>query len=387
MLGPVFAFNVAAELAWWAGSSFTLISLICVLLMVALRLRSDLEQRRRIKVAGRIEPLLFQATEQATAADDGSENDNGSPVPAVSDISSDFDGRQGFLLFLEEWNYLHESLDGEAKNGLNKLANNLRIIDEITTLLDSPFIDRRLLAINTLGNLREASAYERIEKLASLADPIVSSWAWRALMRIDTEAAVNRDLKMIAGRDDWSPIFVAEVLQGLDADILSVPLCSLVRECHEQRLHERQMARLISYLIFSHVYDHNTLISRIINESGEKEVLIACLRLVQDDSVLARVRELAKDERWEVRLQVVLTLGRLGHAEDSELLINALGDTDWWVRYRAASALINMPDVSRKQIDRLSRTLPNEFARDILNQVKAEMELSCLKPSSLALSR
>jgi hypothetical protein len=206
-------------------------------------------------------------------------------------------------------------------------------------------------------------------------------------MRIDTEEAVNRDLRMIAEREDWSPIFVAEVLQGLDADTLSVPLCSLVRECHENGLHERQMARLISYLIFSHVYDHTSLITSIICESREKEVLIACLRLVQDDSVLGRVRELAWDERWEVRLQVVLTLGRLGHAEDEKILINALNDTDWWVRYRAASALVNMPDVTPKEINKLAETLPNPFARDILKQVKAEMDLSCFKPSSLALSK
>ncbi len=147
------------------------------------------------------------------------------------------------------------------------------------------------------------------------------------------------------------------------------------------------MARLISYLAFSQVYDHAPLIDRIIRKSNEKEVLIACLRLIQDDGVLERVRELARDERWEVRLQAVLSLGRLGHNEDVDTLIEALDDTDWWVRYRAASVLVEMPGVSSGKIDRLTQTLPNQFARDILMQLKAEKELSCFKPSSLALSR
>ena len=147
------------------------------------------------------------------------------------------------------------------------------------------------------------------------------------------------------------------------------------------------MSRLISYLVLAHVSDRTAVVNRILLESDEMEVLIACLRLVNSDDDLTRIRALIKDTRWEVRLQVVLTLGRLGHDEDVELLIGALDDPDWWVRYRTASVLFSMPGVTEERLESLAETLPNPFARDILRQVLNELRLLCYTQSTLTLSR
>jgi HEAT repeat protein len=254
-------------------------------------------------------------------------------------------------------------------------------------LLKSPFLDNRILAINTLGNLGQENAYAEIEKLLRERDPIISSWAWRALFRINPETTLHKHLGLIADREDWSPIFVAKVLQEIEADTISEPLCRLVEESYRQSLEERQMSRLISYLVLAHVSDRTAVVNRILLESDEMEVLIACLRLVNSDDDLTRIRALIKDTRWEVRLQVVLTLGRLGHDEDVELLIGALDDPDWWVRYRTASVLFSMPGVTEERLESLAETLPNPFARDILRQVLNELRLLCYTQSTLTLSR
>lgn len=335
----------------------------------------------------KIVPMLFKATEHVSGPPDLSDLKLKSRRSVDNTRAQEALDKQDVVCFLEEWNYLQESLEGDAKIGLNELAIELGIFEEALKLIDSSYLDRCLIAINTLGNLQDPRAYDVIERYAANSDPVVSSWAWRALMRIDTETAVVRDLRMIAERSDWSPIFIAEVLSEMESDIISQPLCSLVKTCYEENLGERQMSRLISYLIFTHISDHTPLIEVILNESDQKEVLIACLRLVQDSSILDRVRELIRDERWEVRLQAVLTLGRAGNESDIETLIEALNDADWWVRYRAASVLLKMPTMSPQKIKKLNESLPNNFARDILRQVEAEMELSCFKPSSLALSR
>ncbi|HQU83466.1 MAG TPA: HEAT repeat domain-containing protein, partial [Pyrinomonadaceae bacterium] len=138
----------------------------------------------------------------------------------------------------------------------------------------------------------------------------------------------------------------------------------------------------------AHSMDYSLLINRILNESKQTEVIIACLRLVNSDYLLPHVRELMKSERWEIRMQVALTLGRLGHEEDVDLLIHALNDLDWWVRYRAACSLVTMPGMTEEKTAELAETLPNQFARDILQQVLSEIRLLCfIQPSSSYLSK
>lgn len=290
--------------------------------------------------------------------------------------------------FLFLWNYLHELLRGETKENLNSLAQILDVNNNAFKMLKSFSLEKQILAINTLGNLHEHKAYEEIERLVFKNDPIISLWAWRALFRIDFEKTLDKHLSMIARREDWSPTFVVKVLLELDRDSISEPLVRLAEENYRNNPGERQMARLISYLTIVHVSSYAELIHRILYENDQTEVIIACLRLVNSGKSLPRVRELIESERWEIRLQVVQTLGRLGHAEDIQLLINTLNDLDWWVRYRSASALMQMPSMTEKKIETLAEILPNEFARDILKQVLAEHRLLCYtQPSSSILSK
>ncbi len=284
--------------------------------------------------------------------------------------------------FLFLWNYLHETLRGAAKENLNSLAQFLEVNKTAFKMLKSISLEKQILAINTLGNLHEMQAYEEIEKLIVARDPIISLWAWRSLFRIDFEETLEKHLSMIARRTDWSPNLVAKVLLELDRDLISEPLTRLVKKTYMQKIGERQMARIVSYLTIVHVSSYEKLIHKILHESDQPEVLIACLRLVNSGKSLPRVRELLKSERWEIRLQVVQTLGRIGHAEDTKLLLDSLNDMDWWVRYRSASALLQMPSMSEKKIEKLAETLPNEFARDILRQVLAEKRLLCNTPTS-----
>ena len=53
-------------------------------------------------------------------------------------------------------------------------------------------------------------------------------------------------------------------------------------------------------------------------------------------------------------------------------LIELLKDPQWWVRYRAAQALVGLPFLSRAELNRLLVDLPDQFAREIFRQVFAE---------------
>jgi HEAT repeat protein len=84
------------------------------------------------------------------------------------------------------------------------------------------------------------------------------------------------------------------------------------------------------------------------------------------------VRSLAAHPQWIVRVQAAAALGRLGGEEDAQRLQTMLGDPEWWVRYRAGLALVQLPFVSRQSLTALCAQLGDRFAADMLRQVLAE---------------
>jgi hypothetical protein len=392
--------NPAVTAAWWTGSIFTLISLVCIGYMFFLRLRAGILRKRRDRVVSQWEGMLYEVTlgdepmrlkrgqtpYKLTKADKKDvlrtyiEQGRFDPVEPLPD--------EDVPHFLFLWNYLHESLRGGSKDNLNELADNLDLEGKTLRMLRRGSLKEKIIAINTFGNMRDRNVYGEIERLSKTRDPIVSLWAWRALLRIDFDRTVAEHLDDLNARQDWSPTFIAKVLLESDKDLLAEPLVALVEKYWQEKLAERPMSRLISYLSIVHVSSYSPLVDRILREGDETEVLIACLRLVKWEGSLNRVRELLTSDRWEVRLQVVQTLGRFGFDEDIDLLIESLNDLDWWVRYRSASALLIMPTMTEARIEQLAKTLPNAFARDILSQVMAENRLLCLnRTSSSTLSK
>lgn len=385
----VIAFNSTAIAAWWMGSLFTSVGFFCIFLIFVLRGRDSYLKNRSLAIALKWESTLHQVTvipkeefsfkgqkahkltkdEKKNLLETLHEKGRFDPIEPLPD--------QELPDFLFLWNFLHETVPGNPKENLNSLANALEVNEHTFKLLNSGSLKNQILAINTFGNLREQAAYDQIEKMIFGSDPAISLWAWRALFRIDFQKTLEKHFSLIASRHDWSPTFVAKVLLELDKNLLAKPLIELVKENYQKRIDERQMSRLISYLTIIDSKFYKQFIHQVLLETIEVEVVIAALRLADSHKSLPRIRELLKSERWEIRLQVVQTLGRFGLKKDVKLLISALNDLDWWVRYRAAQSLMQMPSMTIEKIEKLSYTLPNQFARDILQQILAETRLLC----------
>lgn len=288
--------------------------------------------------------------------------------------------------FFFTWNYLQESVRGDAKARLNTFAQKLAVEEKAIRLLKSPFVKNRILAVNTLGNLGAQNSYDKVLKFAHKKDPIISVWAFRAMFRIRPEKTRDDFLHLIAERKDWSPAYVGKILKDQGSDLVSKKLVEITKTYYENNLDETQMSRLVSYLKFAHVRDYSPVIEKLLSESDQMEVLIACMRLLKTEDSLPQVRKFLKDERWQLRMFAVMTLGRFEHREDIKHFISTLNDLNWWVRYYSARSLMSMPALTKNNIRQLSRKLPNEFQRDILKQVLAEDEFQCLNHSSSILS-
>lgn len=287
--------------------------------------------------------------------------------------------------FLYNWNYIHESLRGQAKDRLNLFAKKYSIEEKALKLLKSFLIKNRLIAINTLGNLGEVATYESVLEFARKKDPIVSVWAFRAMFRISPKTTMENYLDMIAERDDWSPAHVAKIIKECDVDLISGHLTAICAKYYSSQISEKQVAHLISYLRFVHTRDSAPLIEKILAESNEMEVLISCLRLIESVSACPRIRELLDDDRWQVRMFAIMALERFGVPEDIALIKLSLSDENWWVRYYAAQSLFTMPTMDRKKMEKLSVEVETKFEHDILVQVLAEDELICKNRTSTRL--
>jgi hypothetical protein len=363
--------NWLESFAWLTGGGSFLASFLLLLFMLWQRSVASKTERARADFFARWEPVFFEQI-------------SGGSEP---DLDYKFgNGDAPHLLLL--WNYLHESVRGAAQENLTIVARQLDLGSHSLRALRGRKLDQKLLAITALGNLREASAWAELEKLTAHRDPIISLWAFRALIRIDFNRAAESHLRLVAERQDWSPPLVAAVLREFGADNISRPLKKLIRDSYAQGIPERQMARLISYLSLSHGKDRLRLAEEIFKTADKKEVLIACVRIAQSEKFLPKFRKLIKSEFWEVRMHAALALGHFGEEKDVKLLLIALNDIEWWVRYRAACALFSIPAMTRERIDEYIETLPNKFSRDMLLHVKSEIELKCLlQPSSFSLSK
>ncbi len=73
-------------------------------------------------------------------------------------------------------------------------------------------------------------------------------------------------------------------------------------------------------------------------------------------------------------MRAAAALGRLGAEEDCPRLLELLADQEWWVRYRAAEALIGLPFLDRGALERMRDGITDRYGRDMFDQVLAERE-------------
>jgi hypothetical protein len=342
-------------------------TLLMFILVLVMRARLLMRERQRAKFLAVWEPILMRSVEVAC-----------SDVPRLR--------RRDLMNFLLLWNHLHESLLDEAKDHLNQIARALSIADAALRMLRRRNLRERLLAIMTLGQLREQAAWDSLFDIAENSGALLSIAAARALVMIDAAKAFPRLMPLLIRRDDWPAPRVATMLQTAGADIISDQIATAAIEYaraddvedggaapHVQTFN--RSARLIRYLEV--VYNSSALAAaRAIAESShDPEVLAACLRLLQSSEDLPIVRHSLVHEDWRVRVQAATALGRIGEDDDQELLVPLLSDEQWWVRYRAAQALTRLPSMRGPRLREIQALQADPFARDILIQAMAEVEL------------
>lgn len=333
-----------------AALATALVMLLAALILV-LRLRLTRRQRHARDVVAKWRPVLLAAVVDPA----------GVVLPPLP--------RRDEFDFLKLWNYLHESLRGDASENLSTLARRLHCGELAARMLHDSDRAGRLLAILTIGHLREASAWHALRAAAAARDGVLSLMAARALIQIDARAGAECLLPFVLARHDWEIPRLARMLeparaafQGLIAQALrGLPAVRLPRalqlaEALRMELPQRSLDRLL--------------------QAGQPpEVIAAALRLMRHPSQLPAARARLDHPHWGVRVEAIHALGRLGDAADARQIARLLDDDQWWVRYRAAQTLVGSPLLEPAELSALCTAANSAHAAGVLAHVMAERRL------------
>jgi HEAT repeat protein len=115
---------------------------------------------------------------------------------------------------------------------------------------------------------------------------------------------------------------------------------------------------------------------RVLESDAERETLVAALKLLADPRDAPLARRYAAHGEWVVRLAAVRALGRIATKPDLPVLCGALADPVWWVRQRAADAIVGLPYLTASQLKLLQTIVADRFGADALARALAAKKLS-----------
>lgn len=305
--------------AWVVGIAAVTITVALILAIGGLRLARQRAEQRRAALAARWRPLLMSAL-----------TDSNPPLPVVA--------ARDAATFLLLWNHLHESLRGDAKFGLNRIALRLGMHREARRLLASSATDERLIGAATLGNLADAGAWEVLRPHVLETEGPVGLAAARALFRIDAARAAAKVVPLLGRRLDWSRVRVMNMLRDAGRTAVSDPLAMAIRQ-----VPDAEVLRILEFAPAGERAQIRSAILQRLRTSPAAEVRAACLRQLNDPRDADELRAYLGDAAWFVRASALRQLRRFVAPADIPSLLVLLEDRAWWVRLRAAEALAELP--------------------------------------------
>lgn len=270
--------------------------------------------------------------------------------------------------FIQVWNEVHEPLHGGTTERLAGIARELDLQRHLSRFLETTTFHQRVLAVIALGHIKNEASFNRVLPHLDDKSPIMSLCAARSLMQIDPARAVPLLVPLIVQRVYWPQGVVASILRETDRAVVSEPLV-------DATLHATSdvAPRLIRFLAGVNPESAAPIIREALRSSAtEERIISACLQAMTNPDDLDCVRPLLSHPRWHLRMQAATTLGNLGVPGDEKRLTALLSDSQWWVRYRAAQALLKLSFIREEDARRIQQAQTDDYARDIIDHVLAE---------------
>lgn len=349
-------FDTLSTIAVWSIATVVITTFVLFVYTLGLRLTTIADTRRRARVVAEWREILASAV---LSAEDAA---NCQLMRIPRKFQTDL---------LEEWNRIRNMVEGDAAENLISLGDRLGLRDLASRRLKRRRLKSKILAIQTLGHLRDVRSYKVIRTFLDHPNLAVSITAAVALVDIDPDRAVQTLIPMINERKDWPRNRVSLFLRMAGSERISEPMYRAIRSADNTGT---------TYLLqFAHLVERevlDALIVDLIKEKDDASVLSAALKLASGFTSVPRLAALTHHRSWFVRMHAAKLLGRVGQQEHLLLLEALLNDREWWVRYRAAQAIAALPFMGPNMLRKLRDRQTDRFAADMLQQAYAEVGLA-----------
>lgn len=273
---------------------------------------------------------------------------------------------------MEEWNALHDAVRGEATERLNAVALKLGFDVAARRMIHARLIGRRILAIRTLGHLRDPSSWKPLQEQLAATNALVSFYAAAALVQIDAQRAMPGIMLQLAERESWPGEAMARLLVDVGADIAREPVRALMLS-----LNMDKVPPLLPWLAHVDAVLGSEVAVELLRRNPDHAGIVAAALLVTlDPGVLPELSRFVASENADVRQSLAVAYGELGDVNEVEPLKRLLCDRVWWVRYRAGHALLRLRGMDAARLAALRAELVDPFALDMLDHVQAEARLA-----------
>jgi HEAT repeat protein len=254
---------------------------------------------------------------------------------------------------------------------LDDMAYRLGIDEYALLLLEKGDGADKILALEILGHLRERRALPGAIALSSHDGPELSRSAAQCALRIDPRY-IEGVLGLVGEREDWVRSRIESMLKEVDPEILDSAMQKAIHGADDA-----PKRRLLDYLRFCRPYTAHLVCRKILAESRDFETLAAALRSLAphaNSSDRRTALRFCNHESPIVLLSALRVLRKCVQYEDRELLERLTAHQDYWVRLRAAEAVVQLYGESGLTQDFLSG-LTDRYARDAIKQALSESKL------------
>ncbi len=331
--------------AIFIGMLIVAVSLTVLLIALQLQKKRSRHQKLHKKTIKIYRPLLFQWLSGET--------------PELPKPTADLEP-----YLLELWNDLYEKVEETERLRLREAAKKIKLNEIAHRYLDGKKLELKILAIITLGALKDKSTVEEMLELCNSDRPLVRLQAIRALLGPAPKKALKYIFDDVLKNPERPVNYYLKYCREVDRKLLTDYLLKRLKQTPEEKL-----AQLLPFLEAADNTAGADYLRQHLQTWQNEETLARGLRVLrrvgrpQDEEI---VLEFLSHPTYFVRIQAARVLGELGSRQSLDALLETLGDGDWWVRTRAAEALANLPAVSMEELENRAETLNDKFARDAL---------------------
>lgn len=333
---------------------FTLSSILFIQ-VVALRITGLRRIKLKNEFNGRWKPVLMHALYGEIL-----------PIPTLK--------KHECIWLIVEWNKIYETFKGESTNNLDSLKNHIDIMRVMKSLLKSKKYNQKILGILFSGHTKNTESWLYLSELIKDRSPIVSLLSARSLMKINKENAITIFLKGITDRKDWPIDRVIDIYRKHKTHRADRIVAGKINAAQRNR-NIHAMSQLIPLLPYINRRYTFAIKKKLFENPIDDKVISELIKLIDSPFDLPYLNQFCWSDRWHVRLHAINAYGRVATEEQLPVFEEFLSDSEWWVRYRSAEALIDSRIVDTEYLITLSQNHPDRYARDMLTYVLAERNI------------